>query len=73
MFQSVLQLVPATADEFFGSIDGNLILRANGIARFVGWVTVHADGSGHDGTLGFLATVAKPALHQCLVQPVHGR
>jgi hypothetical protein len=73
VIKCVLELVTATADEFFRLIQRDYISWPNYVTRFVGSLIINADLAGENGTFGFLPAYAKTSINQSLVQAEHGR
>jgi len=53
------QLVAAAADIFLSGLNGQRGIFFHKIARFVGELTLHADGTGKNQTFGFLTALGE--------------
>ena len=67
MLEPVLELVAASGNVPIPAEQLNSVTLADPIAGFFGRVTVDADLSGHDGTLGLRTGFAKTSVHQNLI------
>jgi hypothetical protein len=68
MFQSVLKLVAAAADELLWGGERDFVVGFYGIAGLVRGVAVDFDLASHHCALGFFAAVAKAAFDERLVK-----
>ena len=71
MSQRVFELVAAAADVFFAGVEGEGVVRLDGVAGFAGGLGVDADLAGEDGAFGAFAAFAEAAFDQCLIEASH--
>ena len=69
MKQAVFEFVAAPADEAFGGLKCQRVIRFDQVAGFAGQLAGHAHLAGQNGALGLLAAGAEAALDKGLVQP----
>jgi hypothetical protein len=71
MAQGVFQFVAAAADVFLVRVQGELVIRFDGVTGFVRGLGIDADLSGENGAFGAFAAFAKAAFNQGLVKASH--
>jgi hypothetical protein len=71
MAQGMFQFVAATADVFLVRVQGEPVIRFDGVAGFVRGLGIDADLSGENGAFGAFAAFAKSAFNQGLVKASH--
>jgi hypothetical protein len=73
MFQRVLKLVAAAADELLRRRHGNFIGGLDAVAGFAGGMTIDANCAGEDKALGLFAALAEGAFDEHLIEAGHGQ
>jgi hypothetical protein len=73
MLKGVLEFVTTAANELLGDRQRQFVRVVDRITGFAGGLAINPHLSRHHGALGPLAALAKPAVHQSLINTDHGQ